>query len=435
MQPVTYQGRTVTVRLHPVTLRAPSFEVLVQQSDGSFSRPTVAAEQAYLGSVDGEPGAVASAVTTADGTLSGQVVFDRGATWRFKNATVYETRGLTPTTSYRWPVSTDHPERAATVAAGQIGTKTYRWDVAFDVANGWFADARSGNGSVAATLDTIELTVATMLGTYESNALLRPAIGRVVIRAAAAKDPYTETGSGLLGQIRSEWTANQADTPWDDVALLHTRSGGGHAFLGSVTGTNGVSENGGTGQQLDIVRHELGHTWGPDDNHTGSPEGPTINSGNAYARFDGTELLAILKTRDALLKAASPKITAEPGTFAEPLPPYATLDLLDDLSSATAIRFRPTDNDGDANGDTVTLKSADAKSHLGATVARSGDEITYTPPAVTDANTTDWFEVVVQDSTGRTATGVVLARVDPAARSRRRQAGPTTTSSPACRTS
>jgi hypothetical protein len=105
---VTYGAKTVTVRLHPITLRGPGFEVLVQQADGSLVRQSnVHPESGWLGGVDGDSSAIASGIIRSDGLFEGSVVFDRGATWRFRDAastgatTVYSTRGLTPPAAYQ----------------------------------------------------------------------------------------------------------------------------------------------------------------------------------------------------------------------------------------------------------------------------------------------------------------------------------------------
>lgn len=74
--------------------------------------------------------------------------------------------------------------------------------------------------------------------------------------------------------------------------------------------------------------------------------------------------------------------------------------------------MRPTANDADANADRLTLRSVEGRSHLGGTVVRNGEDVTYTAPPGTAPGAVDWFTYVVADATGRTATGVVLTRTD-----------------------
>ncbi|MCE5291716.1 MAG: RICIN domain-containing protein [Nocardiaceae bacterium] len=405
---VSYGGKTITARMHPVTLRAPGFEVLLHKADGTLAPQTVGAERTWLGSVDGDTSARASGIVRSDGVFEGFVAFDRGSTWRFRDGTVYETRGLTPPAAFKWPSATDAALNVSTTP-GQAGTTTYRFDLGFDLANDWFKDPGTINGSVDKALDAVEYTASSMLALYESNALLRPAIRRVVIRGDATKDPYS--AGGTLDKAKAEWQTNQAAAGVDNVILQSNPSGGGGVAWVSTAGTtSGVSDNDGSGSNPIVIRHEVGHNWGAHDNHTNGPEGPTVNSGNQYDRFDGTELSAIFRYR-ASRQAATAPFTAE-GTFAEPLPPYAALDLVDDLDATVPVSFLPTANDHDANADALSLTAVDATSHSGGTLTRSGNAVTYTPPAVS-TQTVDWAQYVVSDATGKTATGVMLFRLNP----------------------
>lgn len=408
---VTRDGRSLKVRLTRVSTRAPGFEVLVQQPSGALVAEAAPAERSYLGTVDGVPGASAAAVLRSDGKVEGLVIFDRGGTWHFVDSTVVGTRGLSQPTTYAWPSATDTSGNVS-VVPGQVGAKTYRWSVGYDLANRWFSDAATINGSVARALDAVELNTVVLQAAYETDARLRPATGRVIIRAAAAVEPYAGYESPL-GDVREEWSTAQADSGVDAVALWHGGSGGGGvAYVWTIASANGVSANGGTGTPWVVTRHELGHVWGAHDNHTNGPEGATINSGNQFHRFDGTELSAILRLRnDRLARAVSPFEVVPAQTV--PLPPYAALDLVVHQTSGTAYRFRPTANDHDANGNALALSGVASRSHLGGRLSRSGDVVTYLPPRVS-SRTTDFVRYIVRDSTGRTATGVVLFRVDPA---------------------
>ncbi|KRB80357.1 hypothetical protein ASE01_02430 [Nocardioides sp. Root190] len=407
---VVRDGRSLTVRLRRVSTRAPGFAVLVQQANGSLTPVAAPAERSYLGTVDGVPGASAGAVLRSDGKVEGLVVFDRGGTWHFLDGAVVGTRGLTQPASHVWP-SADDAARNVTVTPGQVGSKTYRWSIGYDLANRWFSHAGTIDSSVAKALDAVELTTVMLQLAYETDARLRPATGRVVVRGSATAEPYAGY-EDLLGKVREEWRTTQADSGVDAVALWHGSSGGGGvAYVSTIAGDYAVSSNGGTGTPWVVTRHELGHVWGAHDNHTNGPEGATIESGNQFHRFDGTELSAILRLRnDRLARATSPlEVVA---TQTAPLPPYAALDLVTHQVSGSAFSFRPTSNDHDANGQRVSLRSVGTRSHLGGWITRSGDVVTYVPPSVT-TRTTDVVRYVATDSTGRTATGVVLFQVDP----------------------
>jgi hypothetical protein len=299
-------------------------------------------------------------------------------------------------------------------APGQAGTTTYRWDIGFDLSNRWFADPATINASVDKAIDMVDLDIASLMDLYETDALLRPASGRVIIRAAASQDPYAaNTSNGdALASVKTQWHQHQADANVDDVAVFNGLDGGGGvAWIGEAGTTMGLASIGGKGDPIVVLRHELGHTWGPYDNHTNGPEGATIQSGNQFERFDGTELSAVFRYRDSREVNTAPFTPS--GVFSEPVPPYAALDLVDDQMSTVAHRFRPTANDHDANADALTLDSVQSTSRLSGSVTMSGDVLTYTPPTVSAADTLDWVQYVVRDATGKTATGVSLFLVDP----------------------
>lgn len=406
-QTMTRDGKTVTVRLQPFQLRGPGFEVLVQQPDGTMVKQDVGGERGYLGSVDGDPAATATAILTSSGTLEGSVVFDRGTQWRFTNGTVTEVRGASQPSSFGWPSASNASYNRST-APGQAGTTTYRWDIGYDLASDWFTDPNTINGSVSKALDTVESTVSEMAALYMTDALLRPALGRVIIRADVARDPYA--GGMGLGQLADVWADTQQDAAVDVVVGNSNPTGsGGVAYVGTAaTGWTSAKASGPWGKP-NTVRHEIGHNWGVHDNHTNNPEGSTVNSGNSYARFDGTEVSAILRHRDGVIRNLT-----NVGVLSAPLPPYAALDLAEGATSGVTRRVSPIANDHDANADALALASVQPTSKLGGSVTMGADNtISYTPPTVTAAGTVDSVQYVVRDATGRTATGVVEFKVDP----------------------
>lgn len=405
---VTSEGERYRLRLEPVGLRAPQFGVFVQQPDGSLDRVEVARTRAYLGSVEGITSSSAVAVRRRDGTLAGQIAIDGRETLFFTQERVTGTDG-TDRPAYHWP-SSDEAADNVTVRPGQVEGFTRRWDLGFDLDHSYLQEL---GGSRAAALDAIELTTVELLATYESNARLRPAIGRVVLRSAQAASPYAGR-EAELGEVREQWVRPLQRDVVDAAAYLHSDGdGGGVAYVDTIGGDYAVSKNGG-GNSIFVIRHELGHNWGPGDNHTNGPEGQTIMSGNDYARFDGTELAAILRGRDD-------RLASEPGRFPRvrtssiPLAPYAALDLRDRVRSGALLRLRPLLNDIDANGDRLTLRSVAIRSHLGVRLERRGDVVVYRAPRVGAPRTLDWVRYTAVDATGRTASGVMMIRVSPAA--------------------
>ncbi|MDR7086142.1 hypothetical protein J2X11_000981 [Aeromicrobium panaciterrae] len=404
---VTYNGKTLTLRMKPVKVRSSSYRVDVQQADGTLKPYAAAASKAYIGSVDGDAAAIAEGIINSSGDFVGQVVFDRGSTIYVKNNAVTGNRGLTQPTTYKWP-SSGNASRNATTTSGQFGSGSYEWNIGYDVANAVFADAPI-SGSVAKAVEQMDLNAVAMLGAYATNIGVRPMIGRVIIRANAAQDPYLNKGPGeSLPKIQPEWDGKGYTYAGMDSAMVLSQGGGGVAQLGNVGGPAWGASGGPAWGSIVVQRHEFGHNWGADDNHTNGPEGATINSGNQYDRWDGTEVRSMLNTRNGRL-AKFPSL----GTFSIPLPPYASLDLVDSQMSKVKFTFNPIANDHDVNGGSLALLSVKPTSKLGGTLTKSGNAVTYTPPTVSTKQTVDWAQYVVKDSTGKKATGVMLFRVDP----------------------
>ncbi|KRA37690.1 MULTISPECIES: RICIN domain-containing protein [unclassified Nocardioides] len=404
---VTYNGKTLTLRMSPVTVRSSSYRVDVQQADGSLKAYAAAPSKAYIGSVDGDSSAVAEGIINSDGDFVGQVVFDRGGTIYVKNGAVTGNRSLTQPADFKWP-SAGNSSLNATTRPGQAGDSSYLWDIGYDLDNGYF-NAAPISGSVAKAVDQIDLNIVSQLGAYATNIKVRPMVGRVLVRASAAVDPYVgKTQGQRLGVVSSEWKTY--GYPGMDSAMILTDrdAGSGVAYLGTA-GSPGYGNSGGTGNTSIVVqRHEFGHNWNALDNHTNGPEGGTINSGNGYDRWDGTEVRSMLDFRNSRLD----KFT-DLGAFPVALPPYASLDLVDRQMATVTVKVNPIVNDHDVNGGALTLQSVSATSKLGGTLTAVGNTVTYTPPAVTSSQTVDWAQYVVKDPSGKTATGVMLFRVDP----------------------
>ncbi|HEU5223516.1 MAG TPA: RICIN domain-containing protein [Candidatus Lumbricidophila sp.] len=404
-QTMTYNGKTVTVRLQPFQLRGAKFEVLVQQADGSLARQSVRGERAFLGSVDGDSAARVSAIRKSDGSLEGKIVFDRGqAQWSFRDGTVTGAQAQSYP-DFKWPVS-DDVNRLVSAAPGQAGANVYLFDVGYDATSEWVNDSSIG-GSVDKALDIMEQEIIQMASTYINTVKLRPALGRIILRADPTHDPYRDGGG--LSATQAEWSANQSDANVDVIVQHREPNGsGGVAFVSEATTDWGIARVSGRGVR-GAVRHEVGHLWSVDDNHTQGPEGPTIMSGNTFDRFDGTEVSSIFRYRD---RASVTAKLVPMGNFDQPMPPYAALDLIEGTTAGIAKQVNPIANDHDANGDALALDSVQATSKLGGTASLGANNtVVYTAPAVTDPDTVDWVTYVVRDATGRTATGVIEFKV------------------------
>jgi hypothetical protein len=402
VQSVTYQGETVTLRLTRLPLRGPHFELWAQKEDGAYEVVTPVAERAYLGGVDGHPGAVSCGILRDNGEFKGAVYFTRGVTWFTRGEAVVDTRALAYASFARYGYPT-----APTVVPRLAGTVMYGFDLGVDADYDYFAKAGK---SVAAAFEGIEYSLAVTRAIYMRDCLLRPYLGRVIIRASRTHDPYTGLSGGeYLNAVRAEWNQRQTTADRDAVTgVSPDKIGGGLAWVG-VIGTShaySVVQSNREGNFDVVFRHELGHNWDCGHYVGGNPEGKGIMGGNQPGRFSGCEVYRILRHRARRKEHLTPE-----GVFtAVALPPYAALDTAQAFPpDAPEPVIKVLANDHDANGQPLRLTAFEDATAEGGTVRRQGTNLLYRPP---DAFVgTDWFTYTVADSAGQTATGVVVVNV------------------------
>ena len=80
-QSVSDGVETITLQMTLESVRGPYFEVLVQNSSGTYDTHTAADVSTYIGTVDEYPGAIAAGILKSNGDLWAKVYFDRGYTW------------------------------------------------------------------------------------------------------------------------------------------------------------------------------------------------------------------------------------------------------------------------------------------------------------------------------------------------------------------
>lgn len=410
-QSVTYGGETITLNLTRENLRGSHFEVLVQNSSGTYDTYTATSERSYIGTVDEYPGAVACGIQMDNGTFKGAVYFDRGSTWFTQGSSVTSTRG----TQYDTFTDFEYPT-SSSVTAGQAGSTTYAYDLGIDAEYGYYSGP--GGSSTAKTFELIEYGVCLNRAIYMRDAMLRPYLGRVIIRSDQTQDPYTGLGGGdYLNALKAHWNTYQTDADRDLVAgVCPGKVGGGLAWVGAVGSSNAYSVNdGGSNGHFDVIfRHEMGHNWGCSHFVGGSPEGHGIMGGNVPSRFSGCEVYKVLAHRDNRLSAGG--ILDSEGTFTDVnLPPYAALDPLEveiETGKVESVTIDALANDFDANGHSFSLVSYQTTSNLGypvtvssGTGANGQDELVY---SALGGSGFDFFSYTIEDSTGQTAKGYVF---------------------------
>jgi hypothetical protein len=220
---------TVDFVLRPI--RSANFGVIVQQADGSYANHPADVPRTYLGTVRDRPGAVAGACCVPTARSGRRSVFDTGAAWTTKGGTAQAigSGGSSPL----WT------EQLA--GEGGLGSTVYAVETGLDIAYSHFLAA---GGTPEGVLDSAEFSlIAANLPTLR-DAGIENRLGKLVIRAHQAHDPYQPDGtdkSALLQRVRALWTAgNPMGTTHHLAAVIHRDLNGGLAYGGSsgVIGTS-----------------------------------------------------------------------------------------------------------------------------------------------------------------------------------------------------
>jgi len=413
-QSVTYNGETITMRLKKVSIRGSNFEVRAYSSANNYNTITPVARRSYIGTVDGHPGAVSAGILRDDGTFWGFIAFDRedyaemGSTWITVGNTVQTPLPPFSTTpqTFNFPLHTVQP--------AHIGNTTYGYDVGVDLSYTYYSGP--ANFDVHTALEMVEYSFVRTTAIYLRDIQLRPYLGRVVIHTSSNGDPFTgqTDARNYLDAVMLDWETDHANSNWDMVVGVST----------DLLGLGGLADPDGSIVLTDSHgdfglgwRHEMGHSWwlGHWDGASipkQGPEGGTINSNNGYSRFSGSEVARMLHRRDDRLAGFDNVSLQSEGVFnAVDLPPYAALDRVEYRYGIDAqVTIDATANDHDANGDNFNIISHDPITAMGGAVIRQGQQLIYAAP-----NTfigTDYFMYTIEDSSGQTAQGVVLVKVD-----------------------
>ncbi len=407
-QEIVDGDNTYTLHMVKETLRGPNFNIKIQNNSGEYDSYTPGEVRTYIGTVDELDDAVAAGYLESDGTLWARIYLDRGWLWTVSGSSITGKVFREPTYSY---------STTPTVEAGMGGEIVYEYEMGLDVDYDCYSKIYSSDAAKA--FENIEKNMCEWKVIQLRDNMMKPSIGRVVLRASQQNCPFQGiSGTALLSPFASEWANNQSDAmQYCFKAMLATTNiGGGVAYC---PGSYNISQCKSTGWFMGAGRHELGHNFGCADYEGGSPEGPTINCGNGITRFCGPSV------RDHLLhrnKYIGNKLYSIGGAYQTvEFPPYAALDLQAiscDLGRENQIRIDVLANDFDANADGLELLSFEETSNLGFSISRSEgtglegrDEILYTYRDNVASDRLDYVHYTVKDSSGKIATGLVLIKI------------------------
>ncbi len=428
---ISYEGESYTASLFFLSNRGPNFQVQKQKDDGTFDVLEVPIVRTYIGTVQGVPGATVSAVRFDSGMVFYRAVFEDGREW-------INTGGRTELLCDKGPNNTcvepDLKFPDFTVGAGGAGSLIYGVEVGVDMPFHQIDGVHASD--VVAALSIIEYSVNTTNALYMREAGIKHELGKVIIRASRAQDPYhtdqlkpascagsciiDDTHFSRKDELEIQWEIILPGAKTHNMALVintdYMLNGGeGLAQVARVGNPRGYSSNDtteGVGDFSRVWRHEVGHLWG-NGHYTGNaPEGGTIMSNNNLGRFSGPEQKVVLD-----VKAKNLESFTNLGSLQQRIAPNASLDsILAAVGNDTLIDVLG--NDHDANGDEITLVGVDKTSYLGASVqisegkgAGGRDAITYSSGKLSLTKNVDRFRYRIRDSSGLESVGYAYIKV------------------------
>jgi hypothetical protein len=404
---------------HPATfrrfsVRSPGFAVLLQNAAGGLTPFAPAGPATYLGTLDDHPDALAAAVVLPDGTVFHQVVFSDGEHWINEGGR----------TEVRRPgaVAFRFPDFVVAKGATRSGVLR-RAEVGVDMPGHVYRSVHAANAERALRMVEYSLLGGDLL--YMRQAGIQHQLGRLVIRAAPARDPYAslrgrsgrdcDSQCRFLDAVQTQWENVLPRGTEHMVAVLHEVGGDGLASGGSVAGTRGYTANDleRSGDFSVVWRHEAGHNWSLGHYDGSAPEGPTANSDNALAKLSGPEAALVARMRGTL-----EQVLVDVGPAPQSVPPHAATDIYLVPVSARSADIPVLDNDHDASGKALRLVSVRrVGGSLDGRASVVGDRVRFFPQTTA---TTGFavFEYTVAAVGGRsTARGLLfVARVDDARR-------------------
>ncbi len=276
---VPIAGQLCTLVLHPHSVRAANYRVLVQSADGSYVEAEPGPVRTLRGRVEGIQNSAVAGTLQDDG-LHAMIFLPNGEQYRVEplaakiadaapqNYVAYPNDGLIAPEKRCFLADLGHPESAPGsfhmrhAQGGGCGTGLCHAELAIDADFEFFQLW----GSVPAVEDRINDLINALNIQYENDVQITHLITAIIIRTFEP-DPYDATDPlELLNQFRDEWLENQGDIP-RDLALLFTGTNLSAAWIGSVCTDFGFAVTASASDLplacgTDLAAHALGHLWG-----------------------------------------------------------------------------------------------------------------------------------------------------------------------------
>ncbi len=423
---VPIAGKVQSLELAPYSVRAPDYELWVQQPDGAYAVTKPGPIRTLRGRVVEVDGSNVAASLSEEG-LFARVILPDGSNWWVEPVVsnvasaepgehlVYRDDDVLP--SGGTCIALDPPGVVATWDQAKLAVPAedvYIAELAIDTDFGYHELFRNEPDPIAAVEASVEELINAVNIQYERDVGITHVITAIIVRPTI-DDPYTGLDPAeVLNQFRDHWNAEQSHIHRDLAQLFTTRDFNGNtigiAWVGRVCWDYAYSVIQTTccstfACKTDLSAHEMGHNWGarhcgydgPDDPDDCVPDCPgwtmncTITCANRFHEtlsqpdiiahrdsrtclVQGDELrrVHVLTDVDMVVEGTTQALTA--------MADFRYSDDEDVTSEATWFVNRPQAGSVDANGvftagdvdgDTCVVVSA---SYTYADVTRTGDK-------------------------------------------------------------
>ena len=396
-------GTPVELNLTKHSVRPPNFRVVSWDTINGYVEEHTATNPAlpartYRGFISQDPNKLVLAVVRVNDTLDAEVHNGSGRLWSVSGINVATELG-NGTGSIPAPA----PLAAGTAPTGSMAggaPTTYIPPVGLYTAHG-VEDVPSQfydqNGqSVEATLAWVEHQWNILDFFNSRDAKLNMQLTEIYIR----KEQFYTPASGNAGQfnsmLQSEWLAQGQNTR----GFIHSWFPYNFTYAGGYASGNNFYDAGSEAVSVNALYHECAHNWRAQHFYYGKDT--MSGSHPAHGEMNAMRVLAERQEESGetgLLPTAS---------YPTNLHPRAFLDLATTLVN-TAVNISPMENDWDANGDTLSIKTHTATTAKGGTVTEAAGVLTYTP--ATGYVGKDMIVYEVQDSAGLYTQGLIHIEV------------------------
>jgi hypothetical protein len=273
---VVIAGQSQILTARPQSVRGMDYQVFVDVGADQLETIEAPAPATFAGSLAGDPGSRAAG-TLVDGQLQGLIWTSDGTTWGIQPLTqvdptadttmyvVYDANDSLPGDWQCLELDPPVPEQHGEVT---LGTGVRWCELAFDADVEFF---NKNGGSVANTINDIELIVSLMNVIYDRDVDVLFDVATIVVRTAEP-DPYSSTDPNtLLNQFRSHWANTKSFIKRDTAHLMTGKNMNGSvigiAYLSVICSQAqgfGVSESkfsGNLNYRVGLTSHEIGHNY------------------------------------------------------------------------------------------------------------------------------------------------------------------------------